>query len=429
MLHRLPSDPVLAPLARAIEACTHCGLCLPACPTFAETRQEAESPRGRIALMRLGLEQSLPLADIQPHLDGCVRCRACEQVCPAQVPYHDLLIRYQDYTRSRGRPAPSSPVLRAVLRIALPHPGWFRFFAAASALARPFRELLGEPARAALDLLPEHLPVRRDAPDAYAGRGMRKGVVALIPGCIASVLEPGITQAAVELLTRNGFDVVFPERPVCCGSILFSLDDPEGAQRAASGYLESLPQDLAAVISTSAFCATGLRDYPGLFAGTPWEEKARWVATHTWDLCSFLLTLDRRPFPDLSEPVRAAYHGACHPSHLSQPGEDSAQRLLREIPGLELVDMDEPGGSCGSTGVYPILQSGMAKRLGRRKIRDFQKTGAAVLIAGNPGCLTQLRHHAAQAAVSATFLHPAEVLARAALRQPLLPPPPVQGPH
>lgn len=419
MPHRIPSDPALAPMARAIEACTHCGLCLPVCPTFAETRLESESPRGRIRLMRLALEQSVPFAAVQPHLDACVRCRACEPACPAQVPYHDLLVRYQEYTRSHGRAPAGSPLLRAVLRTALPHPGWLRFFAAGSGLVRPFRELLGEPARAALDFLPRRLPVRRDSPDAYAGRGLRKGVVALQPGCVASVLEPGITLAAVELLTRNGFDVLFPERPSCCGSILRSLDDPEGARRTASSYLDVLPDNLTALVYTSAFCGSGLRDYAVLFANTPRQEKARWVAAHCRDLCSFLLATEHQPFPALPEPVRAAYHGACHSSGVSHVEEEPAWKLLREVPGLELVGMDDSGGGCGGTGVYPIFQSEMAKRLGRKRIRDFQKTGSQFLITSDPGCVAQLRHHAAQAGITATVLHSAEVLARIYLRQPL----------
>lgn len=420
MLHRIPPSPQLAPLIQAIEACTQCGQCLPACPTFAETRREAESPRGRIALMREGLEQSASLREIQPHLDSCVRCRACEPACPAQVPYRDLLLRYQQHTRSRPQ---GSAALRTALRLALPHPGWFRFFAALGNLLRPWRELAGEPTRAALDFLPQPLPPARDMPDAYAGRGLRKGVVALLPGCAATVLEPQITGAAVELLIRHGFDVLLPEQPACCGTVLLSLDDPEAARRAASAYLDALPSGLYAVVSTSAFCCAGLRDYPLFFSGTPQEEKARWVASHARDLCAFLDSLpDRRPAPALTTPVRAAYHQACH---LPRPGStpDPARRLLSEVPGLELVEMDDPALCCGAAGVYPVFQSSMAKRLGRRRLRAFQKTGAPLLISGDPGCISQLRHHAQVAAVPLTILHTAEVLARAHLRQPLLPSP------
>ena len=420
MLHRIPSDPKLAPMVQAIEACTHCGLCLPACPTFAETRREAESPRGRIALMQLGLEQGAPLSEIQPHLDACIRCRACEPACPAQVPYHDLLLRYQDHTRSRGRPSAGSPILRSVLQTALPHAGWFRFFAAGASLVRPFREFLGEPARAALDFLPHPLPPRRDLPTAYAGRGERKGIVALLPGCVASVLEPGIAQAAVEILTRNGFDVLLPDRPSCCGAVLLSLDDPEGARRAATAYLDWLPAGLAAVVSTSAFCAAGLKDYPLLFAGTAREEKSRWVAAHALDVCAFLDSVDHRPLPPLEEPVRAAYHEACHLRRT--PGfADPARKLLRQVSGLELTELEEPEICCGASGVYPIFESDIAKRLGRRRLRAFEKTGAQILISGDPGCIAQLRHHAAVAGEPVTILHTSEVLARAYLRQPLIP--------
>lgn len=421
MIHQIsaaPENQSLAAMAKAIEACTACGHCLPACPTFSVTSREAESPRGRIMLMRHQLEGTLSSSQIQPYLDSCLQCGICETVCPAQVPYQSLRQLHREHSGARRSVSFRPDPLHSILKLALPHPGWFRFFARAVRLLQPARDFLPESFRSILDLLPPKLPPHLDRPNAYAGRGRCQGQIGLLPGCTSSVLQPDVTQAAIEVLTRNGFDVVLPDQSVCCGAILSSLQDSERARQASARVMESFPDGLDTLVSTSGYCSRELRHYPMRFADSPQAEESARFAARTMDISSFLLSLDLPAPPALSTPVRVAYHDSCH-FHHGMGAENASLKLLQRIERLDLVELEAPATCCGAPGTYAIDQPEMAKTLGRRRVHAVHRSGASILATDDPGCMTQLSHHSALLGHSFTVRHTIEILARAYNRQPL----------
>src|SRR5690348_16672942 len=207
MLHTIQGKK-LGPFGRAmtdaVQACVHCGFCLAACPTYAQLGQEMDTPRGRIVLMKSVLEETLPWEAAQPHVDRCLGCLACEPACPSGVHYRDLINPFRALARSRQRTSMAGKLLRAIFAGILPHPERFRFAAGVGRIARAFPALAPRALQPMLELLPDTLPPRQTWPGLTPARGQRRARVALLTGCVQSVLEPDINSATIEVLSRNG---------------------------------------------------------------------------------------------------------------------------------------------------------------------------------------------------------------------------------
>src|SRR5687768_964235 len=170
-------------MANAVEACVHCGFCLPACPTYHVLGEEMDSPRGRIFLMKEVLEGNLPIDDALPYIDRCLGCIGCVTACPSGVPYGDLLTPFRAMAEPKRRRPPLERVLRRLVLATLPYPRRFRLAARMGRLAKPLRRLMPGRLRAMLDLLPDALPRAQPLPEIFPAEGPRRGRVALLAGC------------------------------------------------------------------------------------------------------------------------------------------------------------------------------------------------------------------------------------------------------
>ncbi|MEM9366790.1 MAG: heterodisulfide reductase-related iron-sulfur binding cluster [Planctomycetota bacterium] len=404
MLHEIDltqNGPHGQAMADAVSTCVHCGFCLSACPTYEQLGDEADSPRGRIFLMKEVLEGKLDLEAAAPHVDRCLGCLACEPACPSGVPYRDLISPFRAATAGRRRVSWLQRMARRVVQLTLPYPGRFRIAATMGRWSRPLVEampafLVPRVARAMLGLLPDQLPKRSETKAFYPATGEQRGVVAMLRGCAQTVLAPEINAATIRVLTANGIEVHVPENQVCCGALSWHVGNLRGAQGFANQNLDAFDRQDApwdAVLTNAAGCGSGLHEYGLILAGTDRQTQAETFAAKVSDVSRYLSRLStRKAFPDRGTTTRIAYHDACHLAN-AQGVRSEPRALLRAIPGVTLVEITDGHLCCGSAGTYNIDQPDMANQLGDAKARAILATEPDVIATGNIGCLTQIRTH------------------------------------
>ena len=413
MQHKIRPEahgPLGQPMASAVQACVHCGFCLAACPTYRELGQEMDTPRGRIVLMKQVLEGDLPLADALPHVDRCLGCLACEPACPSGVQYRDLLSPFRALAEKKRRRPFMDRMRRWLVANTLPYPSRFRFASWAGKFAREFAPLFPKSFRPMLALIPEQVPPRQTWPEVSPAVGKRRARVALLIGCAQQVLDPDINTATIEVLTRNGVEVIIPPSQGCCGALAWHVGDLPSAQRFAQDNLRAFPGDVDAIVTNAAGCGSGLHEYHLILAGTGDAATAEKFRHRVCDAAVFLARLgDLMPIPDSGKPLRIACHDACHLLN-AQGVREEPRQLLRSIPRAEIIDLADPHLCCGSAGTYNIDQPEIAANLGSAKARIIAGTRADVVNTGNIGCLTQLKLHLAQLRTAIPVRHTMQIL-------------------
>jgi glycolate oxidase iron-sulfur subunit len=379
-------------------ACIHCGLCLSSCPTYLETGNENDSPRGRIYLMRAVQDGRLPVGDTAVrHIDLCLGCRACEAVCPSGVQYGDLLESTRDHLEKHHQRSPWQRFLRRiVIEQIFPFPKRLRWALLPAKLIQKlgWQFLLPGFAGEALALLPDH-PSRCRLPKHSGAVGPNpRGRVGFIRGCVMSEMFGSTNAASVRLLNRAGFEVVTPPEQGCCGALYAHGGNLDAARACARRNIEVFERlELDAIIINAAGCGSTLKEYGHLLGGdSQWAERAAAFSRKVKDLTEWLSVADRAPAMCRSEPggVRVTYHDACHLAH-PQRITKQPRDLVRSVAGEAFVELPESDVCCGSAGSYNLTEPEMAERLQRRKIENILKTGAEVVVTTNPGCLLQLR--------------------------------------
>jgi glycolate oxidase iron-sulfur subunit len=393
--HRIPVETLGHPgevMAQAIAKCVHCGFCLPACPTYHVLKEEMDSPRGRIVLMKGVLEGELELEEALPYLDRCLGCLGCVSACPSGVPYGSLIGEFRAYSESRRHRSPFQRLYRLAIQETLPYPQRFQRLVRLGQLVRGLSQLSFTPFKA-LKLIPRRLPPPSSTlPERVPAEGERRAQVALLAGCVQQVLEPEINWATLRVLSRNGVEVIIPKDQVCCGALALHTGERSRARKLAETNLKAFPSEVEAILSNAAGCGSGMREYGELFAEEPLEALARGFSAKVQDVSFFLARLGLREVPKLKQPLRVAYHDPCHLAH-AQGVRAEPRALLRQIEGLELLEIPEGELCCGSAGTYNLEQPEVAEALGRRKAEQILKTGAQAVATGNIGCATQIAAH------------------------------------
>ena len=386
-------DPVIADANGILRSCVHCGFCTATCPTYVLLGDELDSPRGRIYLIKQMLEEDRPatVSDAR-HIDRCLSCLSCMTTCPSGVNYMHLIDTARAHVEETYRRPAFETLLRNVLAIVMPRPALFRYALAASWLAKPFAPLLekiGATRLAALlRLTPSHMPTEREGmPGLYPAEGPRKGKVALLRGCVQSVIDPGINAATIRLLTRFGYDVVVAAGESCCGSLTHHMGKEEDAlaraRRTIDQWTEEKPDH---IVITASGCGTTIKDYGQMFRTEPaYAEKARAISAKAVDITELLARLD---LPQAASTLRVTYHSACSMQH-GQKIKTEPQTLLRRA-GFAVSDVPEGHLCCGSAGTYNILQPEIAGQLRDRKLANIATTTPDIIATGNIGCMTQL---------------------------------------
>jgi glycolate oxidase iron-sulfur subunit len=416
MRHEIPVDslgPLGAAMVAPIDACVHCGFCLPTCPTYVTEGEEMDSPRGRIFLMKQVLEDEIELDGALPYLDNCLGCQACVTACPSGVQYGELITAFRAHVDPVRPREPASRLQRELILATLPYPRRFRV---AARLGRPFKRLAGvmPPALAPMmRLLPDSLPRARPLPEIWPAVGERRARVALLAGCAQQVLAPDINWATLRVLAANGVETVIPRGQACCGSLAMHTGAFDRALPLARRNLAAFGTDVDAVITNAAGCGSGMKEYGLLFKGRPEEAAAEALAGRVQDVSVFLAELGlRTPPPALAAPLKVAYHDACHLAH-AQGVRSAPRQLIESIEGVRLVEPAEWELCCGSAGTYNIEKPDIAAELGERKAANLIATGAELIATGNIGCLTQVQLHLSELGREVPVLHTVQLLDRA----------------
>lgn len=391
------------------DRCVMCGLCLPHCPTYILSRSEAESPRGRIALMQALASGRLgKSAVLQRHLDSCLVCRACEKMCPSKVRYGELIDTTRALLRSEGRPhkPPLQKLLSQVedVKKLQRSAGLLRNYQQ-SGVQRLMRRS-GLLKVAGLDefeaTLPPIPPQQRLA-ERYPARGERRGRIGLFTGCIGSLLEGEVHRAAITLLTRLGYEVHVPASQGCCGSLHQHNGELTTARAMAKRNIAAF-KGLDAVISTASGCAAQLVESPALDekSGIPFHEACDFLANLEWPQ-----ELALKPLPQ-----KVLLHLSCTQRNVLQtPGAVTA--LLSRIPQLVYEELPENDLCCGAAGSYLLTQPEKAAALRRRKLNHLTKGETRLLVSNNIGCATHLEQGLQQRGVAVKLVHPLLLLQRA----------------
>ena len=412
MKHAIPAGKLGAfgqPMADAVQACVHCGFCLPTCPTYQILGEEMDSPRGRITLMKQVLEGTLPLENALPYLDACLGCLACETACPSGVEYRELISPFRAISeRQRDRPL-LERIRRWLLLRLLPHPERFEFAVRLGLLTKPFAKLMPASLRPMLDLLPARLPENEPLQEHYFPLDKPRAKIALLAGCAQQVLAPQINRATIEVLLQNDVEVVIPRQQVCCGALAWHVGAYADAARCARQNVAAFPDDVDAIVTNAAGCGSCLHEYPLILSGTNDGGGAESFAKKTVDVAEFLVRIGFKPPMDTGRKMVVAMQDACHLLH-GQHVESGPRKLLQSIPGMELREIADAEICCGSAGTYNLDPPDVSAELGRRKAASLIASGADIAVTGNIGCLTQLRAHLAAAGSSVRILHTMELV-------------------
>lgn len=388
------------------DRCVKCGLCLPHCPTYGFTQNEAESPRGRIALIQgLATGQLANSPRLHTHLDHCLGCRACEQACPSGVRYGQLLdgtraqqAKHQGKLRRYALNLLSNPrALRAGATLLSLVPRRMR-----PALTYPFGQ--GMPRRLG-NLLPAIArPIHWRS--RYPAKGPSQGRVALFTGCISQITDQGALTATIRLLNHLGKDVVIPRDQGCCGALHQHGGDPSTAQQMAQQNQAAFhDQGLEAIISTASGCGAQLKEYAQILDGSD-------LGTAVHDTSSYLCTL---PWPTALPlrplPKRVAIHDPCSLRNTLGTAEAPYQ-LLRQIPDIEVMTLPGNASCCGAGGINLLTQPAMADGLRAGKLDALRELQAEILVTSNTSCALHLAAGIREAGLSIEVAHPVELLAR-----------------
>jgi glycolate oxidase iron-sulfur subunit len=403
-------------------ACIHCGLCLEACPTYVITGNENDGPRGRLYLMRAVAEGRLEQTSeaFATHIDRCLGCRACEQVCPAGVEYGQLLEASREVLlEAQPKSDLANRLLRFVLRHVWRSPWRLRMFFGASRLFRDLglaRLLLKSgllPARVEFGVALLESSKGRSHAKTQRSKGVSRDAesVMLFAGCVGEGLFARVNRATERVLSGNDFKVEAPPKQVCCGALHAHAGDLEGARELARKNIAAFDAD-APIITNAGGCGAMLKTYGHLFANDEsLAEKAANFSARVRDVSQQLATVEMRTAPS---PVQAplTYDTSCHLLYGQGSGETS-ERMLRAVAGKDFVALTDSERCCGAAGVYNLLQPEMSQRVLKEKLDHVKSTGAGILATGNPGCQMHIGAGARLSGMKLSVCHPVEIVDQA----------------
>lgn len=422
-MHHAAFDEIHPPDARLIDKCVHCGFCLPSCPTYALWGEEMDSPRGRIYLMKAGLDRRAGMTPaFVRHFDACLGCMACVTACPSGVQYGPLIEATRGQIERRfPRPA-GDRLFRNLLFSIVPYPSRLRLVLApllAYQWIQPFLRRTG-----ILDLLPSRLgalaslapPVSLKSltatvPDYTPAAGAPRMKVGLLTGCVQRLVFSHVNSATVRVLAAEGCDVRAPASQGCCGALALHagrLDDARGFARRLIASFEGT--DVERIVVNAAGCGSSMKEYGMLLAGdAAWSDRAAAFASRVRDVTELVAELGEPRARRQPLNLRVAYHDACHLAHAQRVWKQPRD-LLAAIPGVELLGFAEQDMCCGSAGIYNLVQPVAARDLGIRKVDNIAAVSPDVVATANPGCTLQIASVASQRGRKLPVVHPIELV-------------------
>jgi glycolate oxidase iron-sulfur subunit len=377
--------------AADLATCISCGLCLNDCPTYRVLNDEADSPRGRIQLIRQLVTSDPPVDEgIAGHLEACLVCRACETACPSGVPFGRIMEGAREDLRERERPR---RVARAMRRIGLGAVADPRRLRLATRLLDLYVRSGAQRIARASHLLPKRLRAMESlamkaegAP--YVPIELEGADTAFFAGCIMRTAFGETERATVRMLERGGKRVTACKEQTCCGALHAHAGDGETARELARLNIDAFSGSDAPVVVNAAGCGAQLKAYGELLAGDDaWAGRAAAFSARVRD-ASQAVPPDavRAPAP---RPIRVAYQDACHLAH-GQRIRREPRALLAAVPNVTIVPLADAERCCGSAGIYNLTHPEVAGELQRQKVVAIIAARPDIVVSANPGCILQV---------------------------------------
>ena len=416
-------DSLEPPQQSLIDACVHCGFCLPSCPTYLLWGEEMDSPRGRIYLMKAALDGRAALTPaFVGHFDRCLGCMACVTACPSGVQYGPLIERTRAQIERRHPRSAADRAFRAVLFAVLPYPRRLRVALAGLAMSRWLLK-----ATEALGLL-RLLPRRLQAAVALAPTtpiaslnvqitpmtqpsGSARMHVGLLTGCVQRVAFAHVNQATVRVLAAEGCSVAAPPAQGCCGALPLHAGNVEQARDLARHTIDEFERaGVDRVVVNAAGCGSCMKEYGALLADDPqWAARAVRFSACVRDVSEVLTELGEPRAPRHPIRARVAYHDACHLLH-AQGVHAQPRQILATIPELDVRTPAEAEICCGSAGIYNLVEPEAAAELGARKAAHIAALAPDAIATANPGCMLQIAAAGRRMGHEWRVVHPIEML-------------------
>jgi glycolate oxidase iron-sulfur subunit len=410
-----PPDPAL------IDQCVHCGFCLPACPTYVLWGREADSPRGRIYLMKMASDGETAITpNWVEHIDTCLGCVSCMTACPSGVDYGKLIEATRAQIERIHRRSPGERFHRWILFQLFPRPDrlrvlWYLLAAyqksGLQGLVRSsgILKLLSPRWRAMEALTPKLGPLHKVA-EVTAAQGTKRMRVGLMLGCVQREFLSEVNAATARTLASEGCEVVSPSEQPCCGALLVHAGEETPALELARRMIDVFEKAAVDVVVTNAGgCGSNAKDYGHLLRDDPrYAERAKRFSAKCKDVTEVLDELGpravRHPLP-----MRVVYHDSCHLQHALKV-RTQPRSLLADIPGLEVIEIPESAICCGSAGIYNLVQPQTADELADRKARLIAPNQPDAVATGNPGCMLQIGAALARAGHPVPVVHTIQLL-------------------
>lgn len=394
--------------------CVHCGLCLPACPTYTENQLEADSPRGRIHLMKAMSDGRITASDtVLNHLDLCLDCRACETACPSGVVYHTVIEDAREKLHDQNKPTWGQKLARRfTLNVFADRDKTQRYLLPARLMQKiglwGFMKWVSNTCfpselQKMVTMLPDQIPPKKELWGVYPPKGELKKKVGLFVGCVGSVFYQNVHEKLIELLCHSGCEVHVLENQVCCGAIHHHAGEPHAASELAKQNIKTF-ENMDVVVNAIAGCGAMLKEYQPLLGDKSTEQ---WTSK-VMDISELLMQLDLGQQKKALN-LKVTYHDACHLAH-AQKITKQPRTLLSKIEGLTFIPLPESDMCCGAAGTYNLMQPEMAGNLATRKLNHIQKINPDVVAMGNIGCAMHLNASARQLGLSIDIRHPVELL-------------------
>ena len=417
----------LPPVKEQLMKCVRCGKCRSVCPVFAEIGNETVAPRGHVFMVQMLRDGSVaPEQKVYDHLTNCLMCETCSVNCPSGIDIHELNAAARSYIYDHNPSLAKDLIfdtmwtnpayLKNAVRMI-----WGAQVSGAQSLGRKLgltKLLPGDMPKAEKILtdVPFH-SARRQIPAVSEALSEKKYTVGYFLGCATDLLNPEVAKATVDVLTRNGCDVIIPPDMKCCGLPHMANGKMKTAQQMAIENLKAFHKyDLDYIVTDCASCssAVGAKNMELLLGETEHRAEAEAFAAKVMDLTYFLIhILDvRPPANDQAPRVRITYHDPCHLAN-AQGIKDEPRELLRRIPGVELVEMKDANRCCGGSGTFSITHYDLSMQILDKKMDNIEAADADLIATCCPSCMMQLRHGVSRRGLQSSLVHPVQILSQA----------------
>ncbi len=406
-----------------ILSCMHCGMCLPTCPTYEMTGLEINSPRGRIRLIKAVADGDLPITENYiESLDFCLDCQACVSACPAGVEYGKLVEAAHNqisiHQKENGKNVLKTFILNTLFEkqsrlklmgrlIKFYQKTGLEFIVQKSRILKLFSKKLHE-----LTFLSPKVGVYKKYPvkSGLLSTVQSSKKVGVVTGCIQDVFFNDVNHDTIDVLVYNGYEVVVPQNQQCCGSVAGHNGELASAENQAKKTIDQFYNEkVDFIIINSAGCGSFMKAYDALLADdTAYTEKAKWFAKRVKDISEFLVDKGFK-IPDLKQEITVTYHEPCHLVH-GQKISSQPREIIKALPGVTFVELEESDWCCGSAGIYNITHYEDSMILLERKFNKLKQTKADYVVSGNPGCMIQLTYGNHKFSSKIKVLHPVSLL-------------------